>query len=266
MNKKIFLSCLVVISLVGCSEKSSDKTLSTAANSQPRLEDGAYLLNSAVVTIEGIPTDVSRDQLKIYSQQRFAYAFYNHSTGKVDAGAGKAVWNDGVLTEIPLVNHAQDLSGLSFNLDIRPNEDGGFSQAIKNMRSEDGVLYDLEETWAQQSKLSTPFDGLWKLFARVVDGTPIENDFAETKMIGGGHFIWFHRYSSKSTPVMHFGYGELSADMNNRLATIESTSQSSYPNAAGQSKALQLSLVDKDTLQQSFTENGAVYIYTYHRM
>ena len=54
------------------------------------LSDGAFLLSQVTITEKGETTVKLRDQIKIYTKDKFMFAFDNESTGDMDVGAGNA--------------------------------------------------------------------------------------------------------------------------------------------------------------------------------
>ena len=90
------------------------------------------LLEGVTVTENGEVSEYSRDQIKIYSRGRFMYAFQNEQTGSIDVGAGDASWINGVMREVPRVNHDGPVSGYSFDVAINRTETG-FEQTINDM-------------------------------------------------------------------------------------------------------------------------------------
>ena len=204
MNLKCLVSITAMLFLIGCSsEKQSN--LSEESNMNP-LADGAFLLSKVTITEDGETTELLRDQMKIYSKGRFMFAFDNESTGEMDVGAGNASWVNGVMVEEPLVNHDGPVSGLSFDISIEPTETG-FNQVLHGMKYDDGrVLETMVEEWNRAPGVVTPYDGLWRLEGRETDD-PDLTDFSEIKMIGGGHFAWYHTWSD-TVDHADFGYGE----------------------------------------------------------
>lgn len=258
---------LVVASflLAACHEAPPVVNQPGGVDATAKLGDGAYLLSSVTVTTPTETNTFNRAQMKIYSQQRFAYAFFSQRTNNVDAGAGATEWRNGLLIETPLANHAGAVSGFRFELDVQPNEQG-FDQAIGNMRSEDGLSYDLRETWQRISNAASRFDGLWQLQSQQIDGEQRKDAIGEVKMIGGGHYIWFHHYDIDGQQQQHFAYGELAVQPAPTAAVVDTTLQSSYPDRIGQSRALSLSLDADDRLIETFSRAQSTVTKTYARL
>ena len=261
------LMLLVVASLLltACHKAPPAANQPVSVDTTAKLGDGAYLLSSATVTTPTETSTFNRAQMKIYARQRFAYAFFNQRTNSVDAGAGANEWRNGILIETPLANHAGAVSGFRFELDVQPNEQG-FDQAINNMRSEDGLSYDLRETWQRISNTASRFDGLWQLQSQQIDGEQRKDAIDEVKMIGGGHYIWFHHYDIDGQQQQHFAYGELVVQPAPTAAVVDTTLQSSYPNRIGQSKALSLTLDAGDRLIETFSRAQSTVTKTYVRL
>jgi hypothetical protein len=95
-------------------------------------------------------------------------------------------------------------SSQTFTLSIDVTADG-FEQNIKGIDLNDSTKVDLFENWQSLQGDASPYDGLWQLTSH--SGLAGVNDFEEIKMIGGGHFIWFHTYVD-STDHSDFGYGQ----------------------------------------------------------
>ena len=261
------LTLLVVASLLltACYKAPSAANQPVTVDTTAKLSDGAYLLSSVTVTTPSETSTFNRAQMKIYARQRFAYAFFSQRTNSVDAGAGATEWRDGLLIETPLANHAGAVSGFRFELDVQPNEQG-FDQAIDNMRSEDGLSYDLRETWQRISTAASRFDGLWQLQSQQIDGEQRKDAIGEVKMIGGGHYIWFHHYDIDGQQQQHFAYGELEAQPAPAAGVIDTTLQSSYPDHIGQSQALSQSLDAGDRLIETFSRAESTVTKTYVRL
>jgi len=100
------------------------------------LPDGAYLLKEVELTEKGQVSVQLRDQLKIYTNNRFMFAFVHPEYG-IDVGAGIATWKNGVMVEEPRVNQKGTVDGLSFDIDIK-HTPAGFSQTLLGMTYEDG--------------------------------------------------------------------------------------------------------------------------------
>ena len=90
MNIKPLLVILSALLLSNCSGKQNGPQI-------PQLPDGAYLLKEVEITENGEISVARRDQIKIYSNNRYMFAFMHPEIG-VDAGAGIATWNNGIMT------------------------------------------------------------------------------------------------------------------------------------------------------------------------
>ena len=179
MNLKRLMLGFAVLLLTACN---NDKTAVVAFTEVPALPDGAYLLKDVEVTENGAVSVLLRDQIKIYTNNRFMFAFMNKEIG-IDVGAGIATWDNGVMVEVPTVNHNGAVEGYSFDVAIEET-DSGFVQTIMGMKYDDGRSLDMVETWNTASIVISPYDGLWH---RIQDGV------FTTKIIGGGHFISLQR-------------------------------------------------------------------------
>ncbi|MDG1164191.1 MAG: hypothetical protein P8N61_02340, partial [Porticoccaceae bacterium] len=138
MNLKSLFLLSAIATLLGCSAE--QQAVETAAVSDG-LPDGAYLIEGVTVTENGEVSQYTRDQIKIYTNGRFMYAFNNSQTESIDVGAGDATWSNGVMVEVPRVNHNGPVSGYSFDVAIDQTETG-FEQTILGMEYEGGRLLD----------------------------------------------------------------------------------------------------------------------------
>ena len=193
---KYLLLIGLMVNLVGC----GDSLNKTETSSFP---NGSYKLQNVQITENGKVTTEIRNQLKIYSNERYMFAFMHPSIG-VDVGAGIAKWQDGIMTEIPLFNHNGSVSGFEFDLSITQTETG-FTQSLNGLVSEDGSVLDMIEDWKTISTQSSPYDGLWQLETTDLD----PNIVSQIKMIGGSQFIELTRVRSGSDIQKQFNFGEL---------------------------------------------------------
>ena len=154
------------------------ETPCTETQKIPSFPDGAYMLKEVELTEKGQVSVQLRNQLKIYTNNRFMFAFVHPEYG-IDVGAGIATWKNGVMVEEPRVNQKGTVGGLSFDIDIK-HTPTGFSQTLLGMTYEDGRCLDMVESWVRASNTTSLFDGLWQLK---------EANRVKTKIIGGGHFI-----------------------------------------------------------------------------
>ena len=260
---KNFLMAVMATLLVltGCS---SDKQSNISEeNAMNPLADGAFLLSKVTITEDGETTELLRDQMKIYSNGKFMFAFDNESTGDMDVGAGNATWVNGVLVEEPLYNHDGPLSDLSFDITIEPTENG-FNQVLHGMEYDDGrVLETMVEEWNRAPGVVTPYDGLWKLEGRETDD-PELTEFSEIKMIGGGHFIILQSAMYQGEKVRNFGFGSLI--LTGASKVLETGMVGSWENYSGWATEVNMEMVDENHLIQSFTFNGRVITQKYVRI
>jgi len=227
------------------------------------LADGAFLLSKVTVTEDGNITELLRDQIKIYSDGKYMFAFDNESTGDMDVGAGNANWVNGVMIEEPLYNHDGPLSDLSFDITIEPTENG-FNQVLHGMEYDDGrVLETMVEEWNRAPGVVTPYDGLWKLEGRETDD-PELTEFSEIKMIGGGHFIILQSAMYQGEKVRNFGFGSLI--LTGASKVLEAGMVGSWENYSDWATEVTMKMVDDDNMTQSFTLNGRVITQNYVRI
>ena len=192
---KYLLLIGLIINLIGCGD-SLNKTETSL------FPDGSYKLQKVQITENDKVTKEIRNQLKIYSNERYMFAFMHPSIG-VDVGAGIAQWKDGIMTEIPLFNHNGSVSGFEFDLSITQTETG-FTQSLTGLVSEDGSILDMIEDWKTISKQNSPYDGLWQLETTDLD----PNMVSQIKMMGGSQFIELTRSKSGSDIQKQFNFGE----------------------------------------------------------
>ena len=255
MNIKPLLAIFSALLPTSCSEK---ETLAEI----PPLPDGAYLLKDVEITENGEVSVARRDQIKIYSNGRYMFAFMHPEIG-VDAGAGIATWKNGVMIERPVVNHDGPLKELDLSFDITIEQTkSGFIQSIRGLKYDDGRSLDMIETWNTASTQVSPFDGLWELEST----TPISasKDFAEIKMIGGGHFIWTNRFTLGSKKEKNFGFGKI--DFTTQGQAIETGLTSSVKGYAGAKHQIVLKLIGDDYLDQKFSMGGTEVVHRYKRI
>lgn len=231
-------------------------------NSQPPT-DGAYFLSNVAITEKGVTTNHIREQIKIYAQGKYMFAFYNEMLGGIDVGAGNAKWSKGKMIEEPLYNHDGPLSGLSFEINIQLT-DSGYEQILKGMTYDDGrVLDTMVEVWDRAPGSATEFDGLWKLETRKV-GDIESTGFSEIKMIGGGHFALLQSQITKGQKTTHFGYGRLCAADNGHYK--ETGLVGSMANYSGLSTEVKTELIESDHLIQSFIFDNQLVTHSYVRI
>jgi hypothetical protein len=253
--KSLFLTAAIIL-LLGCAAEEE-----IAAPVTAQLDDGAFLLADATLTEKGEVTVLKREQMKIYSNDRYMFAFMHEDTNKPGVGAGLTEWKDGALIESPIFNQDGPLEGLHFSLDIKETE-GGFSQSIKGLES-NGHIYDMVETWDRKPGDASAFDGLWKLQARASEEGGEIAEFSEIKMFGGGHFIFSQSFMLEGQMQQHFGFGEFSIDAEGFVT--ETGIASSFEDFAGTQHQLTMKLVNDNELSQTFMWDGKVITQTYIR-
>ena len=258
MNLKLLSLSFAGLLTTGCGAKEMTVIPVTGI---PALPDGAYLLKDVEVTENGEVSLLLRDQIKIYTNNRFMFAFMNAESG-IDVGAGIATWRNGMMVEVPTVNHDGPVEGYSFDVAIEQT-DGGFVQTIMGMKYDDGRALDMIETWNTASTKSWIFDGLWQLQNRNTEDVT-SDDFVETKMIGGGHFIWLQRSSMDGETQKHFGFGTI--EVNDDGSATETGMTSSLEGYAGTQHRLKLTLIDENHFSQTFMINDVEVTQTYKRM
>ena len=226
------------------------------------LPDGAYALDSVIKTVAGETFNFQRDQMKIYTNNRFMFAFFDDQTNEIDAATGYAVWVDGVLTETPIANQDGPVEGLDFEIAIETTE-AGFTQIVRGMPADNGNSYDLDEVWETLSTDKSTFDGLWQLQER--DGKDSERtNFQEMKLIGGGHYMFFQGFDYKGERIKHFGFGSMQVGESGRVSETGMTS--TLNDYTGRCHQISMKLVDADHMTQSFRLDGVEIVQSYVRI
>ncbi|MDG2501440.1 MAG: hypothetical protein P8M77_03530 [Porticoccaceae bacterium] len=254
MSFKSLLSAVGITSLLGCAAE--EEVVATT-----ELADGAFLLGDVTLTEKGEVTVLKRAQMKIYSNDRYMFAFMHEGTDKPDVGAGLTEWKDGTLIESPIFNQDGSLENLHFSLDVQETE-GGFTQSIEGLES-NGHVYDMVETWDRQAGDASAFDGLWKLQNRASEEGGEIAEFSEIKMFGGGHFIFSQSFMLEGKMEQHFGFGDFSIDADG--VVTETVIASSFEDFAGVQHKLTMELVSENELNQTFLWDGKSITQSYIR-
>lgn len=217
------------------------------------LPDGAYLLKEVELTEKGQVTVQLRNQLKIYTNNRFMFAFIHPEYG-IDVGAGIATWKNGVMVEEPRINQKGAVNGLTFDIDIK-HTPAGFSQTLLGMTYEDGRCLDMVESWVRASNTTSIFDGLWQLK---------EANRVKTKIIGGGHFICLETNYKEGISTAAFWFG--TCTFNNDAEVLETVLSSSNQKYIGAHQNLKVALTDDENFSQSIILDGAEVIEFFQRI
>ena len=234
----------------------------SSLDAMPGIDDGAYMLDGVIKTVAGETSKLLRDQMKIYANNRFMFAFFDDQTNKIDAATGYAAWVDGVLTETPIANQDGPVEGLNFEIALN-STDIGFTQIVRDMPAENGGTYDLDEVWETLSTQKSAFDGLWKLQAREAAESDCFN-FTEMKLIGGGHFIFFQGFDCKDSSVQHFGFGSMRVEESGRVTETGMTS--TIDGYSGVDHQVGMRLIDADHMTQVFMLDGIEVVQSYVRV
>lgn len=260
--KAIFVMPLMaLIILYACSSNNRNNQLEKDV--MQNISDGAYLLSQVTITEKGETTIKHRDQIKIYTKGKYMFAFDNESTGDIDVGAGNATWVDGIMVEEPLVNHDGDLSGLSFEITIKPTK-VGFDQVLHGMKYDDGRILDtMVEVWRRAPGMPSPYDGLWRLESRKGGNTKL-TEFSEIKMIGGGYFIILQRANYEGKKVRNFGFGSL--NLNKSGVVLETGMVGSWKEYHGMVSEVKYEMIDENRMEQTFISGDIEINKTYVRM
>lgn len=211
--------------------------------------DGAYSLTHSTWTYADTVVEYEPQQIKIYSGGRYMFATWNSTTNAPAIGAGAAWSEHGMLYEQPYygASGATD-SSQTFELNIATTE-AGFDQSINGISADDSTSFDLNESWNGLSGEPTQFDGLWLLTSRSeIDGVA---NFQEVKMIGGGHFVWYHTWSD-SIDHADFGYGQF---IDNGDGSVTEVAQVGSIDGYEGEWSINYTLIGSDMLQQSYINN-----------
>ncbi|MDB2395122.1 hypothetical protein N9W36_03120 [Porticoccaceae bacterium] len=229
------------------------ETPRTETQKIPSFPDGAYTLKEVELTEKGTVSVQLRNQLKIYTNNRFMFAFVHPEYG-IDVGAGIATWKNGVMVEEPRVNQKGTVGGLSFDIDIK-HTPTGFSQTLLGMTYEDGRCLDMVESWVRASNTTSLFDGLWQLK---------EANRVKTKIIGGGHFICLETNYKEGISNAAFWFG--TCIFNNDIEALETVLSSSNQKYIGAHQTLRVALTDDENFSQSIILDGAEVIEFFQRI
>ncbi|MBT6779684.1 MAG: hypothetical protein HOA94_00620 [Porticoccaceae bacterium] len=231
----------------------TDEAVCTETQKIPSLPDGAYALKEVELTEKGQVTVQLRDQLKIYTNNRFMFAFVHPEYG-IDVGAGIATWKNSVMVEEPRVNQKGAVNGLTFDIDIK-HTPAGFSQTLLGMTYEDGRCLDMVESWVRASSKISPFDGLWQLK---------EANRVKTKIIGGGHIICLETVYKEGISDAVFWFG--TCTFNNDAEALETVLSSSNQKYIGAHQTLKVALTDDANFSQTFILDGAEVIESFQQI
>ncbi|MDA9583478.1 hypothetical protein N9R70_03435 [Porticoccaceae bacterium] len=229
------------------------ETPCTETQKIPSFPDGAYTLKEVELTEKGQVSVQLRNQLKIYTNNRFMFAFVHPEYG-IDVGAGIATWKNGVMVEEPRVNQKGTVGGLSFDIDIK-HTPTGFSQTLLGMTYEDGRCLDMVESWVRASNTTSLFDGLWQLK---------EANRVKTKIIGSGHFICLETNYKEGISNAAFWFG--TCIFNNDIEALETVLSSSNQKYIGAHQTLRVALTDDENFSQSIILDGAEVIEFFQRI
>ncbi|MDA8598648.1 hypothetical protein N9L44_07170 [Porticoccaceae bacterium] len=229
------------------------ETPCTETQKIPSFPDGAYTLKEVELTEKGQVSVQLRNQLKIYTNNRFMFAFVHPEYG-IDVGAGIATWKNGVMVEEPRVNQKGTVGALSFDIDIK-HTPTGFSQTLLGMTYEDGRCLDMVESWVRASNTTSLFDGLWQLK---------EANRVKTKIIGGGHFICLETNYKEGISNAAFWFG--TCIFNNDIEALETVLSSSNQKYIGAHQTLRVALTDDENFSQSIILDGAEVIEFFQRI
>lgn len=227
------------------------------------LKDGAFILSKVTITESGKKTELKRNQIKIYHQGKYMFAFDNETTGNIDVAAGNARWINSVLVEEPLFNHDGELCNQTFEINIQPTE-AGFNQVLQDMRYDDGrVLETMVEEWNRAPGNASEFDGLWTIKRNSEDQTK-RNELYEIKMIGGGYYIVLQTGNLNNEKIRNFGFGKFDVLVDGRIR--ESGMVGSWPGYSDWSSEATVKKIDQNLMTQSVSFYDQRIAKTYVRL
>jgi hypothetical protein len=101
---------------------------------------------------------------------------------------------------------------------------------------------------------ATPYDGLWVLTS--YNGNEGVDDFHEIKMIGGGHFVWYHTWRD-TVDHADFGYGQF---LDHGDGSVTEVAQVGSIEGFEGEWYITYTMVGSDMLQQSYFNADSIEI------
>jgi hypothetical protein len=247
MRKILIFSALLTCIFLGCKNTKKEA-------SQP----GVYKLNKLTVSSGGKDSVYARTQIKIYTDDHFAYASLA-SDSSVGFGVGSYKADAGnKVTEQNIYSSADLDSSRTFHLFIT-RKDSSYTQVIDGLLSH-GVKYSLTEAYTQLPFADTSkLDGLWKLDASYIlrGKDTVKQPEIQYKVFWNGHFMFVHRYPLDNTSTRYkngFGYG----DFNLKNDTLSETEHlTSHPALMDRQFAIKITFKGDDEYSQVITDPKA---------
>lgn len=259
--KKIIL-CLVVLSAIGCNNKSVKET--------PDMP-GAYLMISQIVNDGNkdmkYPT---RKQLKIYTDDFMMYAQVNTVDSVSSFGVGTYNADTGTVIE-NVIYRARDttynIAPVRYRLNITKTPDG-YEQVIPEiiLDSQKNRLTEVYQTVGTPAK--SPLDGIWKeTNSYIVEGKDTtKNTRTQFKAFYAGNFMFGHTIKDAASHY-HTGIGFGTFEMTGNNKMKETDLNSTYQIIAGQSFNIDVEITGTDNYKQTISNaDGSKSVEFYERL
>ena len=232
-------------------------------------QTGVYKMNKLTVNSGGKDSVYARTQIKIYTDNYFAYASmapdssvgFGVGTYKIDTGNSVTETNiySSLALDSPKVYHL-----------VVTRKDSTYTQVIPRTSSR-GVKYSLIEAYNQLPTTdSTKLDGVWKLDkAYFVNGKDTTRETeTQYKTFWRGHFMFIHRYpvDNANTKLKNgFGYGNFSLKSDTLSETEQLTSHAAL---MGHSFAVRITFNGDGEYSQVITDSktGTQSVEVYRRL
>jgi len=245
MKRIIIYAALSIGIFIGC--KSTKKQLT-----QP----GVYKMDKLTVSGGGKDTVYPRTQIKIYTDDHFAYASLAPDSS-VGFGVGSYHLDTGNHIEEINIYSSRVLDSTAIYNVAYTRKDSTYAQKLK-MPSASGAVYTMTEAYTQLPATGTSkIDGLWKLDkAYIVKGKDTtKQGETQFKAFWGGHFLFVHRYPVANNAAKYkngFGYGEFSLKNDTLSETEQITSHSTL---MGRTFSIKINFKSDDEYSQVITDN-----------
>lgn len=244
MKRILMFAALLTGIFLGC--KSSKKQTTQA---------GVYKMNKITVNVGGKDSVYARTQMKIYTDDHFAYASLA-SDSSVGFGIGSYKLDTGNhIIENNIYSSLMLDSTDVFHLAVT-RKDSGYTQVLP-LHSANGTQYTVTEAYTLLPAGETAkIDGVWKLdkayIAKGKDTTKLNE--IQFKAYWGGHFMFIHRYPADNTNTKFkngFGYGDFTLK-NDTLSETENLT--SHPTLMGRTFAIKINFTGENEYSQIITD------------
>jgi hypothetical protein len=237
-------SALLIGIFIGCK---SSKKQSTQA--------GVYKTDKITVSVGGKDSVYARTQMKIYTDNCFAYASLAPDSS-VGFGVGYYKLDTGnhVIENNVYSSRVLDSTDI-FHLAVS-RKDSGYTQVLP-LHTGNGTQYTVKEVYTQLPPGPTSkIDGVWKLdkayIAKGKDTAKLSE--IQFKAFWGGHFMFIHRYPVDNANTRYkngFGYGDFTLK-NDTLSETENLT--SHPTLMGRTFAIKISFTGDNEYSQIITD------------